>query len=289
MPRGSKRTGLLLPVAILVTLTLAVRTLPFHLCLSFVPLGLGARPIAHRSWRCQALTVLRRAEAEQVEVVRSMALAKVEDDIEAKISEAKQQNDNKKVTELARLLVLAKASEATAAWQSTEELRDAVGQGIADTLADFVGKEDYDIQDVAGAVDEKVGKAVSKLDNVYLDEAAAASAPPGSNPVVLSKVMNPVVDSMKEETKEAVAAFTGKEEYEFGDISKEADRRAKNAIATMLGKEEYEFGDLSKAAAGKVMDAVTSFTGKEKYQFGDVTKTVLKKALDFLEGDEEKK
>lgn len=223
------------------------------------------------------------------EVIRSPALVRLEQDIETKIAVAREQSDSKKVTELARLLVLAKASEGAAAWQATKELRETVADTIALTLTEFVGKEDYDIKDVAAVVDKKVGAAVSKLDNVYLTKEAAANAPPGSNPVILSEVMAPVVDEMKESAKESVLAFTGKDDYEFGDISKEADRRAKAAIAKMLGKEEYKFGDISKAAAGKAMDAVTNFTGKKDYKFGDVTKTLLKGALNFLEGDEKKK
>eukprot|EP00435_Cladocopium_sp_Y103_P052004 s1163_g16.t1 len=48
----------------------------------------------------------------------------------------------------------------------------------------------------------------------------------------------------------------GKDEYKFGDISKEAAKRAKNA-------EEYKFGDVTKKAVNKAMDAIAGFTGKE--------------------------
>jgi len=159
---------------------------------------------------------------------------------------------------------------------------------MAATLAEFVGKDDYDIKDVATEVDMRVGQAVSKLDNIYLTEEAARTAG-ATNPIILKDVVAPVVDNVKESTEGAVLAFTGKDEYEFGDITKEADKRAKVAIASILGKEEYKFGDISKAAAAKVMEGISSFTGKEDYQFGDITKSVLKNALNFLEGDKDKK
>merc|ERR1712032_1019013 len=46
--------------------------------------------------------------------------------------------------------------------------------------------------------------------------------------------------------KAAVANFTGKETYEFGDITKEALKRGGNAVKTFTGKDEYQFGDISK-------------------------------------------
>eukprot|EP00438_Fugacium_kawagutii_P031205 Skav220800 [mRNA] locus=scaffold150:373141:374376:+ [translate_table: standard] len=150
---------------------------------------------------------------------------------------------------------------------------------------------------------ERVTSAVSKLDNVYLTADAAKSAPEGSTPIVLTDVVRPVAGQMKEAGKEAVLAFTGKEDgkggrgwrwdgggmavadvevagrcggrgedYKFGDISKEAAKRAKNAMANLLGQarcwgltsvEEYQFGDVTKKAMGKAMDAINTFTGKE--------------------------
>lgn len=235
--------------------------------------------------------VARRAEEESAALVtpyRSAALVKVEEDIESRLKVAEEENDSKKITQLARLLVMAKASEGAAAWQSTKELSEAVGNQMADTLSEFVGKDDYDINDVADEVDKRVGAAVATLDNVYLTKEAAESA--GAKDYVLVKdVVAPVAENMKESAEGAVLAFTGKEEYKFGDISKEAASRAGTAIANVLGKEEYQFGDISKAAAGKVMDGIKSFTGKEDYQFGDITKTVLINALNFLEGDDKNK
>jgi len=65
--------------------------------------------------------------------------------------------------------------------------------------------------------------------------------------------------------------FIQKDEYEFGDISREVEDRRKQWMKDILGEEaadRYEFGDLTK-------NAVSSFTGKEDYEFGDVTKKVL--------------
>ena len=54
--------------------------------------------------------------------------------------------------------------------------------------------------------------AESKLDNVYLTAEAAKAAPAGSKVIVLTDVVRPVAGQMKEAGKEAVLAFTGKED-----------------------------------------------------------------------------
>eukprot|EP00439_Symbiodinium_sp_Y106_P069260 s44_g11.t2 len=207
-------------------------------------------------------------------------------DIEAKIEEADKAEDNSRKSELARLLVLTRTSAAATAWQMTKELKTEVGTSVAAAISEFVGKEDYNIEDVASKVEEKVTSAVKKLDNVYLTADAAKAAPEGSSPIILSQVVKPVAGQIKEGAKEAALAFTGKEEYKFGDISKEAAARAKVAVASLLGKEEYQFGDVTKAAVNKAMDKIADFTGKDGYKFGDITKTLLRKTLDYLEKDE---
>jgi len=71
--------------------------------------------------------------------------------------------------------------------------------------------------------------------------------------------------------KERVAEFTGSDEYEFGDITKEINNRRKEWMTSFLGEENaknYVFGDLTKTA-------ISNFTGKEDYEFGDVTKKLL--------------
>mmetsp|Transcript_6777 Transcript_6777/g.11916 ORF Transcript_6777/g.11916 Transcript_6777/m.11916 type:complete len:277 (+) Transcript_6777:75-905(+) len=255
-----------------------------HCCLSFV-LSPVPSPALPRGGRATRLTLRAKDDVVDVEVV---ALTRLEQDIEKQIQEAEAAEKPDKVRDLARLLVLTRASAAAAAWQATTELRDAVSTSVADSLSEFVGKEDYDINDVASKVEAKLTKAVETLDNVYLTPESAKSAPEGSTPIVLSEVVGPVTGQIKEGTKEAVLAFTGKEDYKFGDISKEAAIRAQNAIGNLLGNEEYQFGDLTKSAINKAKDAVTSFTGKEDYQFGDVTKTVLKNVLNWMEKDEKK-
>jgi len=70
--------------------------------------------------------------------------------------------------------------------------------------------------------------------------------------------------------------MSGKEEYEFGDLSIEIDKRVKESVASFCGKESYEFGDLSKELAKRMKSGVASYTGKSGYKFGDITKTALK-------------
>ncbi|CAJ1382641.1 unnamed protein product [Effrenium voratum] len=237
--------------------------------------------------RSRAPVVSRLAEPEVVDVEVS-ELVKLEEDIEAQIQEAEKNEDQSKMTRLSRLLVLTRSSAAATAWQTTKELKSKVGTSMAGAIREFVGKEDYDINDVATKVEERVSSAVTNLENVYLTADAAKSAPEGTTPIILSDVVRPVAGQMKEAGKEAVLAFTGKEDYKFGDISKEAASRAKTAVANLLGQEEYKFGDVTKQAVNKAMDAVSSFTGKEDYKFGDITKSLLRKALDYLESDDEK-
>ncbi|CAL1169847.1 unnamed protein product [Cladocopium goreaui] len=90
-------------------------------------------------------------------------------------------------------------------------------------------------------------------------------------------------------TAQSRFCISASNEYKFGDISKEAAKRAKNAVANLLGQEEYKFGDVTKKAMNKAMDAIAGFTGKEEYKFGDITKTLLRKALNYLEDDDDKK
>jgi len=104
---------------------------------------------------------------------------------------------------------------------------------------------------------------------------------------------------------EGLTDFIGKEDYEFGDVTKEINKRANKATAALddiylddvakelelasqaavtsfTGKEQYEFGDISKTVADKATSAVADFTGKEDYKFGDVTKAALEKGGDAV-------
>ena len=53
--------------------------------------------------------------------------------------------------------------------------------------------------------------------------------------------------AVRESLKKNVKAFTSKDTYNVGDISKEADARIKAQVAELRGKSEYELGDLSMA------------------------------------------
>jgi hypothetical protein len=46
------------------------------------------------------------------------------------------------------------------------------------------------------------------------------------------------------------------------------DKTAKSKAASIAGKDEYEFGDLSRWVDSKVKDKVNDMTGKENYVFG---------------------
>jgi hypothetical protein len=59
---------------------------------------------------------------------------------------------------------------------------------------------------------------------------------------------------------------------------KSIDNKVKDSIAKMSGKETYEFGDLSKLLDQIAKDKVNNFTGKQEYSVGDVTKEILRRA-----------
>ena len=57
---------------------------------------------------------------------------------------------------------------------------------------------------------------------------------------------------MSKRVKAGVVEFTGKSDYEFGDVSKELEKRRKKWAEGFLGKEgaeNYEFGDASITAS----------------------------------------
>ncbi|CAE7637203.1 unnamed protein product, partial [Symbiodinium sp. KB8] len=101
-----------------------------------------------------------------------------------------------------------------------QELKTEVGTSVAAAISEFVGKEDYNIEDVAATVEDKVTSAVKKLDNVDLTPDAAKAGRiqgyiqgfavvcfrkvPGG-----SKVVIPVAVQIKEGVKEAALASTG--------------------------------------------------------------------------------
>lgn len=79
------------------------------------------------------------------------------------------------------------------------------------------------------------------------------------------KVLRLVAVELDDRVRSHVYRYTGKESYQFGDLTKAT-------IARYTNKEEYQFGDITKTAIAK-------FTGKaeDEYQFGDITGTVFSK------------
>lgn len=63
--------------------------------------------------------------------------------------------------------------------------------------------------------------------------------------------------AVREGTKKQVKAFTGKDDYKVGDVSKELDSRVKAEVARLREKDEYELGDLS-IALDKIVKVVSS-------------------------------
>ncbi|KAL1518750.1 hypothetical protein AB1Y20_003035 [Prymnesium parvum] len=63
-------------------------------------------------------------------------------------------------------------------------------------------------------------------------------------------------DSGQRAVVETISDFTGKHDYQVGDISRAAIRKIGHGVATSVseftGKEEYHFGDISRAALAKV-------------------------------------
>jgi len=82
--------------------------------------------------------------------------------------------------------------------------------------------------------------------------------------------------AVRESVKGTMKDFIGKDSYELGDLSKEADTRVKAAVAQLRGKSEYELGDLSLAMDQIAKDEVCKLVGKDagEYEFGDLSKEV---------------
>jgi hypothetical protein len=74
--------------------------------------------------------------------------------------------------------------------------------------------------------------------------------------------------------KSTVADFCGKDEYEFGDLSSEMDKRVKDRVSEFTGQEGYSFGDVSKEIENRRQEWAKDLLGEEalaNYQFGDVS------------------
>jgi len=77
--------------------------------------------------------------------------------------------------------------------------------------------------------------------------------------------------AMRESLKKNVREFTGSDDYKFGDVSKEADKRIKEEVAKLRGKEDYELGDLSIVIDEMVKEEVCKLTGNDEYVAGDLS------------------
>lgn len=92
----------------------------------------------------------------------------------------------------------------------------------------------------------------------------------------------------KEEPKERGYRFgdllinkvTGKDEYEFGDLSRWLGSKFQETACAITGKDSYEFGDISRFLDQKAKEQVRELTGKEEYEFGDITKEILRRVRD---------
>jgi len=76
--------------------------------------------------------------------------------------------------------------------------------------------------------------------------------------------------------------LTGKDQYEFGDLSKWMDSKMKEKACELTGKDTYEFGDVARFVDSRVKEEVCKLTGKKKYEFGDVTREIARRVK---EGD----
>jgi len=62
-------------------------------------------------------------------------------------------------------------------------------------------------------------------------------------------------------------------------IYRHIDSKIKDKVADISGKEEYEFGDLSRHIDSRIKDKVADLSGKEKYEFGDLSKEIVRRIL----------
>lgn len=95
---------------------------------------------------------------------------------------------------------------------------------------------------------------------------ASSSAPVEKNPLAHS-----------------IARITGKRYFKSGDSTRWGSREAEKGgekvstpfggfVKKLTGKDKYEFGDLTRHTQKKLGKQVNKLTGKEEYEFGDLTK-----------------
>ena len=129
---------------------------------------------------------------------------------------------------------------------------------------------------------QQVNIYINDRTHVHLDENGWQSSFIGSSKELrthlrLNLYPKLLKDSSGHAIKSSITEYTGKPEYEFGDITKAAVSKAGDAVLDFTGKDEYVFGDITKTVVSNVGEGVKEFTGKDEYQFGDITKTILSK------------
>ena len=66
---------------------------------------------------------------------------------------------------------------------------------------------------------------------------------------------------------DGVRSYTGKDSYQFGDLTEEMVHR-------VTGQDDYRFGDLTRGALDK---AGAALTGQDDYRFGSITEGAVKR------------
>jgi hypothetical protein len=183
-----------------------------------------------------------------------------------------------------------------------ELVKTAVLEDIKAKGREFLGKDEYKVGDLSKEIDARVKQGVADIRGkpeyevgdlvITLDQMSKNMTEQ------LTGKPYEVGDLSKEldrRIKNAVAAYVGKDEYEagdltravtgkvttrvdellanyeFGDITREVNRRRVEWVKSFLGQEaaaNYKFGDVTRKFATKI-------TGKEEYQFGDVSKKIF--------------
>ncbi|CAB9531029.1 expressed unknown protein [Seminavis robusta] len=139
---------------------------------------------------------------------------------------------------------------------------------VKEKAANFTGKANYQVGDISKEVVRKVWAGEYDLENVVLMIRVLLQMGASFTPIarllpvkvllellnvglaqdVGSKVMGGVATSLDERFKEAV---TGDSNYKLGDKSKE---QLSSALAKFTGKDSYSFGDISQAVSSRVSE-----------------------------------
>ena len=167
------------------------------------------------------------------------------------------------------------------AFRGTEQSRwrDLVTDALIAQAAFVPGQDDEAalpplLQSASASLSSKVAQAVADEERILEESFHSSLVGAGSLGSLTAQLSR--VSSLTD----LVRTVTGRADYEFGDLTKEAlsqlsDSTAKS-IQQLTGKDSYEFGDLTRAAVSAASSAAAG------YQFGDVTKGVLAQAEGVL-------